>query len=911
MKSSEPSIAKEGRVLRRWLDQLFAVVIAIMICGLLQPSFNTVVGSVINQLSLWPFFGQLLLLIFIASAGWFVLIHLGAFRFTRDCYNRNVWLYPATWQFGVIGAAIYSVLFLTFSDAGAAPATKWSSIGIFCAVVLVGVVFAVIFSRVVNHTEPRLRCAESLSIGLEGLSSDPKTLVKWLAVEEPIEDVSDDYLDSSTTAQRLARLLRTEKFGTIGLIGPYGCGKSSLINLILNDLQQPNKTDDFVGVIITCRVRAWGIPGGQAPSIILEQVVDALGQHVDCLSIRQLPGEYRAALSHSGSGILAWIESLLSNPRQPETVLKRVDEILAAIGKRLVIFIEDLDRNPGSDHDIREVAALLDRLKRLRHLSFIFAVGPEIEASNILVRVCEHTETFQPLPDAAGFAILKAFRDQCRSLFGSDIDPLSEADREKNFGFINELARSVLASLHPDRDELPVALLELLNTPRLLKNVLGRVLRTWQHLHGEIDLDDLLVANAIRTSAPEAFAFIYDNYGRLQRLANGRFNRGDENEKKLQALLKEQWAAVSKILLINSSAVETLMDFLFPGALGLSYHNSKPHPQQIRFDSGVNYWTRFNAEEVPAHMLRDQDMIKALQAWNVSPASANIRGTSIPNLIYQSEQNATVMEQWGALYLDPVGVRSLALTVVNIALAEKGATACAENIPSFISLWRLSLEKRMEPSAHREWAKKMLNDTLRVSLLLAGDIFYYWGSQERGDRETLDTNLRDYMINEMKSLLSLSPDALVRLLSPSSPPWALARMMMLTTKGRMPDGGEIDNGKIWAWFAPVLSAALVQKPAIMLPQIATLMTNDPHPFPGETPVFQFQWELLCDTFGDRLCEILEALGEALTHSKTEVLGAARFECLRQAVVQFKESGVPVKEQGAKKDNKDDVELVVR
>jgi hypothetical protein len=114
---------------------------------------------------------------------------------------------------------------------------------------------------------------------------------------------------------------------------------------------------------------------------------------VDCLSIITLPANYRSALSSTKSPLATIIAALLNTDEDPIRTLERLDKILRAVKMRLVIFLEDLDRN-CSDSLIRdEMPALLDRLRYLNNVSFILAIGTEDNYSKILIRICEHVES--------------------------------------------------------------------------------------------------------------------------------------------------------------------------------------------------------------------------------------------------------------------------------------------------------------------------------------------------------------------------------------------------------------------------------------------------------------------------------------------------------------------------------------
>src|SRR5205085_3845959 len=62
----------------------------------------------------------------------------------------------------------------------------------------------------------------------------------------------------------------------------------------------------------------------------------------------------------------------------------------------------------------------------------------------------------------------------------------------------------------------PTNVAELLNTPRTLKAVLRSVVDSWEHLHGEVDFDELLIVTTLRYSAGPVFSFLVRRFADLQ-----------------------------------------------------------------------------------------------------------------------------------------------------------------------------------------------------------------------------------------------------------------------------------------------------------------------------------------------------------------------------------------------------------
>jgi hypothetical protein len=122
-----------------------------------------------------------------------------------------------------------------------------------------------------------------------------------------------------------------------------------------------------------------------------------LAKSLDCLGLAAVPAHYREALSNAGSAWLKPLAALLNPNRDPLDVLRKLDSLLTCIGKRMVIFLEDLDRDRDGATDWKELASLLDRLKELDRVSFVLAVNRTGSTRDVLMRVCEHLELIPPL----------------------------------------------------------------------------------------------------------------------------------------------------------------------------------------------------------------------------------------------------------------------------------------------------------------------------------------------------------------------------------------------------------------------------------------------------------------------------------------------------------------------------------
>lgn len=229
-------------------------------------------------------------------------------------------------------------------------------------------------------------------------SNTARAMIEWFMDESPIVSPEQDTFNQCISARRVSELLRNEKAVSIGIVGGYGTGKSSFVNLteyyLKNNgsnkvhLKTSNPEEEFV----LCRVNGWGRVYGTVAKQILTEAIESVKQYVDCSSIISLPEQYRKAIAGTNSLGGSAISSLFQCSHDPESQLCRLNHILNAARIRLVIVLEDIDRNLDENIIQVEIPALLDRLRMQGSISFIFSIGTEQHYSNILARICNHVE---------------------------------------------------------------------------------------------------------------------------------------------------------------------------------------------------------------------------------------------------------------------------------------------------------------------------------------------------------------------------------------------------------------------------------------------------------------------------------------------------------------------------------------
>ena len=387
-------------VFRRWVDILFLSAFVVILALVLQPDMNEVSNRWTAYTTKWPTTLRSSTTVLFAAVSSLILIRLGSLgaRFRLITMLR----YPPTWISSFI-TVITLVLLHSLCNTLSISLCIWEyfisllpTFNIACCGVFLAFIYQSYESARSKPTKVILY--KSQHTHARSLATNDEDLLAWILDETPIKLPTDDVFDHAIPARRIARLLMQKATSSIGVIGPYGCGKSSLLNLIEYYLENTSElglcptNPSFSGRIIRCKIDGWGRVSGTVAQKIIALAIEEVKQHVDCMSIISLPENYRKAIAGAKSAGGAILSALLQTSHDPVAQLSKLDNILAAANMRLVIFLEDLDRNIGDDIIRDEMPALLDRLRSLGQVSFVLAIGTDRQFSDVLIRICDHVE---------------------------------------------------------------------------------------------------------------------------------------------------------------------------------------------------------------------------------------------------------------------------------------------------------------------------------------------------------------------------------------------------------------------------------------------------------------------------------------------------------------------------------------
>lgn len=468
-----------------------------------------------------------------------------------------------------------------------------------------------------------------------------KDFQQWFKDDKPMESISDLEPDYQVYAKRIYERLihggiKTEQelAQHIALYGPFGCGKSSIILSVVNELEKrvidgkENKKTEW----IHCDITTWGIQADHVAEVVLTHVIDTIAEKLDMCAFRSLPKHYVEAMKGGGSH---WqiMAALLNKATDVETCLVELNSVLAATNINLLITIQDIDRGTPEDitRRLNELAALLDHLKNriLNKINFIIAIDYEVQdQAGVISKTTNISEYILKINYQS--IISKWHTLNLEEIFNQGLllteKPLINSIEEDNADQgLNHTAKNRLLNKHI------MASNQLIHSIRIMKKIMRHVDSCWtkEKLLGEVDLDTLLLTFTLRETEPDLFNAFINIYPDLFYSPNAlqKNARGENTEISVSTRINEIITNTKKILNKSEQFYINLVGIILD-IDDLSKANGQTIPvkleqykttQTLRNQLNcTNYLNRFLLETIPSDELSDQYVLKTFKAFEES-----------------------------------------------------------------------------------------------------------------------------------------------------------------------------------------------------------------------------------------------------------------------------------------------------
>jgi hypothetical protein len=585
----------------------------------------------------------------------------------------------------------------------------------------------------------------------------------------------------------------------VALLGRFGTGKSSILNVVRAELQHSSR------LVVVADLDVWAVPNPEdVPRLALNRVVAALDEYVDTIEFRSLPTSYQRLAAAEPTGRLA---SILGLDGQSDSLdeLVRLTPILDALDARIVLIVEDVER-AGQEFDTRHLARLLWALRRVERSSFILAVDPD-HAPLDFPKLCDTIERFPAVEVKQAATILTVAFSHWRSAY-SFIDPHPNRREGDKLRLETALMEGMMDYFRRTGRDTPLdALVSLLQTPRALKHVIRRVDRVWRSLHGEVELDDIVIVSALRYGAEPLFEFLVADIDAAR-------TEPDDILPRTQTIKAEWDQLVNKVP--NGAAAQRLVDLMGITQLTRGHAaNTTTAPQGVHVAEPVDYFSRIVAEEIAPGQIRDQDVLRDIDRWR-----ADRDGVLVERLVAASDTDDQYQRAWEHFERRHSTEELLELTSLVVErLLTRDRAAAAEDHPTLLALWR-SCNRRQHLVQFPDWLRDLILRAVPVSLRLVNGLYHYWTGQHGIVNDDEKQRIRGAISDAIRAAVRTAGD-LARIVEPNRP-WEVGKL--ITQTGTQPGAASFAEWR--DFFVPLLLDGAADYPDTMIPVLANLAGDE-------------------------------------------------------------------------------------
>lgn len=340
------------------------------------------------------------------------------------------------------------------------------------------------------------------------------------ASDKPVETSCDDLLGRSSFAEQLANAIASYSNAdscTIGLYGKWGAGKTSVINMITETLEERNKRGDKGNQIIIVHFNPWNYSDRaqiidqffktistelkitNAPKA-LKTVGDALEKYSGALEYTTLIpkiGKYLsflpALLRGTGLQLSSRSKDLGSLSHMKEAVIQALNKI----NQRILIIIDDIDRL--NSEQIRLIFQLVNSVAGFPKLIYLLAFDKSVVIKALAQEQSGNGEAYLEKIIQVPFEVPEARQNQILKFFANKIADILSADDKSNLDEIYWGAifnKCISPFIHSIRDA----------------NRISNVFEfKYGLMAGEVNWIDLLAITVLQVTSESLFTWIKDH----------------------------------------------------------------------------------------------------------------------------------------------------------------------------------------------------------------------------------------------------------------------------------------------------------------------------------------------------------------------------------------------------------------
>jgi len=216
--------------------------------------------------------------------------------------------------------------------------------------------------------------------------------------DKPIESKSDDLLNrkgfAKLLAQTIVRLDNTDTF-TVGLFGKWGCGKTSLVNMTLAEVEALQAGKTLEEQIVVVHFEPWNFTDTnqlltqffvrmsnefqKRGDKTLTEIGKAMEKYSDAFGVLEFIPAVGNSLAFFGKWSISHIGKEMQKGLDDRDVLKQKEQVIRLLKEqksRILVVLDDIDRL--SDEQIRYIFQLITSVARFPNTTYLLVFDKEI-----------------------------------------------------------------------------------------------------------------------------------------------------------------------------------------------------------------------------------------------------------------------------------------------------------------------------------------------------------------------------------------------------------------------------------------------------------------------------------------------------------------------------------------------------
>lgn len=405
--------------------------------------------------------------------------------------------------------------------------------------------------------------------------------------DKPIESIENDGLNRKSFSQQLAHAILSYKSQdnfTIGLCGRWGTGKTSIINMVVEEITR--ETSDSPDKPIIVNFNPWNYSdksqlikqffntimskiGIGKPGKELKRVSSAIEKYSEVLEYSQyipVVGGYLKPIKGLLKGLGSKVSEIAEQKNSLENVKDKVVNALKNQNQKIIVIIDDIDRL--NNEQIRLIFQLVNCVAGFPNMIYLLSFD-----KSVVVRAledeqkCDGEEYLEKIiqvpfdvPEAKKSDVHQLLFDQLNNLWFEEI-PCENYEKE----YWSKVYNSCLSPL--------------LNTIRDVNRVINVYKFKYGLLHSETNCIDLLAITTFQVCAPSMFEWIKNNANQLTGRSYERRPSGIDVDKHRDEMIKELGRVTDNAEFMLEALQVMFPDFAFQTG---GYYSSDETDDQLR-----------------------------------------------------------------------------------------------------------------------------------------------------------------------------------------------------------------------------------------------------------------------------------------------------------------------------------------